>query len=660
MLRTKSIAIVTIVAALAISLLVSSCSNENPAESSEQETIISGNVTALGESSAVELDSTDGVNYYFSVGGDVPHLNPGDIIVGTDNSGFLRRVSAVSQEGSLLSITTGDAVLTDAFVKCSLQATVPLTLDDAMNKAVTEPAKGGYKMEGVSITEEGIDLSGVTLFSDENNTVRISGGYVNFEPVLDLGFEIEDRVLKEFHAIGSGELNSSLDIIASCGSIGLSGDTILAEIPVGKTVVWVEYVPVVITSTLRFRAGYAVEASVLALQAGYEGSISVACGASYENSEWTTVWEKTLNCAAHDCDWIESPNTQVKVYIRPEIDVEIYAVAGPNLGVEGYLEYCGEVDGQQWSWTLSGGIAGYLGIRVHILSWDLVDRSWELVKWETTLAADTGEVSGPLIISEQDFTGDGTLDIRADNGVMWIQINRDQVQQAGRFIDAGGMSGKESFLRNFIQAGGLVDGVAYWSTRNFDVDVLENSAQTGTYRVTAIDTANGKEVTKVFTVTLNAGEESASIGYDFTNTGDASWSYDHPLSHIHDGAALANVTSSETLDIDAYINGVGLIGLSSTGLWRSYTPDNEAPFAVLFEPSSSEAVTYGFDGLSEHPMNQIVSYYTGLTSEITPTLDFQAAEFTLSPGASTQWRALIAFHTGGDTKGIEIYNNATW
>ena len=261
------------------------------------------------------------------------------------------------------------------------------------------------------------------------------------------------------------------------------------------------------------------------------------------------------------------------------------------------------------------------------------------------------------IILEQDFTGDGTLDLKADNGIMWIQVNRDPVEGIKGFIDEGGVSGQNNFLDNPIYCDGMVDQIAYWRTESFGVQIEKNTPDIGIYKVTSIDIGNGKEVTKEFTVTLEASNEYALIDYRFTNSGSASWTYDEHPGHIHDGAMIGTVSSTELYDIDAYINGFGVINLTSLGWWQSYTPDPSAPFYVLYRPSSGEAVTFGFKSW-DYPIHQIVSYYTGASPMIEPHLDVMATQFTLAPGASAEWKAVAAFHNGGYSKGIDIYQEA--
>ena len=263
------------------------------------------------------------------------------------------------------------------------------------------------------------------------------------------------------------------------------------------------------------------------------------------------------------------------------------------------------------------------------------------------------------IIAEQDFTNDGTPDVRIANSAMWIQVNRDPpLGDTKGFIEAGGLTGGSSFLdpRRSITSEGMVDQISAWRTKAFSVEVTENSANIGSFKVTAVDTANGKEITREYEVTLEASSRFAVVDYAFTNTGSSSWTYDERSSHEHSGAQMADLFFSQLQDVDAYVNGVGVIGLSSQPLWRSFTPDQTAPFVVLFRTDPDVAMTFGFVTPWHSPIHQAIAVYRA--GEMTG-LDLTAKAFSLEPGASARWRAIIAFHPGGYVRGKAIYEDAS-
>ncbi len=259
-----------------------------------------------------------------------------------------------------------------------------------------------------------------------------------------------------------------------------------------------------------------------------------------------------------------------------------------------------------------------------------------------------------LVIEEQDFTGDGTLDVRVDNGIMWIQINRDDPLSVKGIIDAGGISGENNLLDASMYADGMADQARYWRTQDFTVELVEANQDRAVIRILSVDTANGKEISRENTVTLDAEREYAWIDYVFTNTGSSSFLYDQVRSHIHNGAHLGGIKPVEKYDIDAYINGIGTIGLPSLGWWRSYAPDASAPYAVMFTQSTGDAITYGLK-LWSYPIHQAVAYYTGASSRIEPHVDFMATAHTMAVGESTHWQGVVAFHEGGVARGAEIY-----
>jgi hypothetical protein len=244
---------------------------------------------------------------------------------------------------------------------------------------------------------------------------------------------------------------------------------------------------------------------------------------------------------------------------------------------------------------------------------------------------------------------------------MWVQVNRDALTNPTikMFVDAGGISGRDSFIGSGIGMGGMVDQIAYWATQSFDVQVITNTADIGIYRVIIEDTGHGKQAEKVLTVSLATGQEYVWVDYQITNTGSEAWTYNEYPSHIHNGAHLGTVLPVETVNIEAYIHGVGVINLTSLDWWYSYTPDQSAPFFVLYRPSNGEAVTYGFKEQIAYPVHQVVAYYTGAGPALEPHLDAMASAFTLNPGESARWNIILAFHAGGYDKGGAIYITAT-
>ena len=66
-------------------------------------------------------------------------------------------------------------------------------------------------------------------------------------------------------------------------------------------------------------------------------------------------------------------------------------------------------------------------------------------------------------------------------------------------------------------------------------------------------------------------------------------------------------------------------------------------------------MTFGFKAW-DYANHQIVAYYTGASPVIEPKLELMATPFTLNPGGSAQWKALLAFHTGGYARGAQIYS----
>jgi hypothetical protein len=374
-----------------------SCPKEPTEPEPEPETIIAENVVVIEEGGQVILEGVDSTAYHYSFTGTPPDIQTGDVIVGTDDLGYLRKVTSATIEGNSMTIFTDSAALTDAIVRGSMQTNIQLNLENALGLGGQSEVKIIYLAEGAKITQDGLDFSGLSLslldsVSNVIGTMVFTNGYFNFESDLDIGFEIENARIEEFHAIASGEVDVNIDIDITFNGITAHGDTILATFQFPAIIVWVGTVPVVIVPTLEVIAGYNFHAGTLTFYTGFDVSASIEFGARYENSEWTTIWNRNLSASGHETGCSFHLDMSTKAFVGPQLSFTIYGVAGPTLMADPFLRLDGNINLEEWYLGLSRGIEGYLGFQVRILSWLLVSYYTPLFAEESVLWDTSGQI----------------------------------------------------------------------------------------------------------------------------------------------------------------------------------------------------------------------------------------------------------------------------
>ncbi|MBN1292002.1 MAG: formylglycine-generating enzyme family protein [Candidatus Latescibacteria bacterium] len=385
---------------LAVFILTISCGKDSSTghgdDDTSNESVISEKTKVIEQEENLTLDTVKENTLTYSYTGSKPDISTGDILVSVEGDGYLRKVTDVSTKGDKITVETEQAALTDAVVQGDADTTI--TLDFTAQKIGTE---GVFKaVEGVSLSKNGIDLSGVELYSGKiygsDVSVTITDGSIVFEPDLDIGFKIRKSKVEEFHAIAWGSLQFNFDIAAFASGGFEKSDEITLFSYTHAIFQMVGFVPVMEVITFEFKAGFEAESNTVgSLETGFDQTTQVRAGAEYKEGKWENVWEKSAELTKHDTTWPQKADFRFKGYVRPVVSVKLYAVAGPYIDVVPYLDFDGSTGGEYaWQWELSGGIESNLGFNVSVLGYGIADYSTNLVAWETVIASDYQESNG--------------------------------------------------------------------------------------------------------------------------------------------------------------------------------------------------------------------------------------------------------------------------
>lgn len=347
-------------------LVAAGCSLKDLTELTD--TNVTAEDTRLPESSDGLVSTTvapDRVTYTYAAPPKL-ELGSGDVIVGKEGGGYLRRVTSASVEGNAIVALTEEAAITDAIA--NLQVSVPI---DPNARRAAIPV---------------IDLTGKVLFDETVQgvpvTVTVERGSLDFQPSLVLDLDIQRLKLKRIAATTKGTITLALDLKLTVGGsatfqreLDLSGPTanlytypfvFAVPTPIG---------PLPVAGTVELDAFAGLAATVTAqgsLTVGAEGSSSLALTAAWQDGAWSVDNEPSFTATLHRPQVQTLLTTGARVYVRPELRVKLYGVVGPYATVTPSLD-ASVTAGAPPAVSVKGCIAGKVGVAAKIFGIELAD-----------------------------------------------------------------------------------------------------------------------------------------------------------------------------------------------------------------------------------------------------------------------------------------------
>lgn len=351
------------------------------------------NIVSDSPASPLKLVSAEGDTYtiQYSGVGEKPAIQEGEYLIGTENGGYLKKVTSVNESASgTFVVTTEQAALADVVENGSFNQTL-----DFSGAALSSKLKG---LKDLTVgTEIKFSLSGTTIFEDEESGVEISipEGEISFSPSITLDAQLEWFDLKYFQASASGDLGLDLKLKAEASqSYSKEYREELARYP-KDFVFFIGPVPVVVQAALVFDIGASLEANASgSVTVPTSASASVKVGAEYKNASWSPI--ATQNFSLN----IDTPTVDLNAgfvahaFVEPRIEIMFYYVAGPYINVHPYAEFNAQANLQEINWEGLLGAYSDAGFKVEVLSYSLADYSVRLFEIEESL------VSGRIVLNQ--------------------------------------------------------------------------------------------------------------------------------------------------------------------------------------------------------------------------------------------------------------------
>lgn len=498
----------TLVALFSVTMVLTTCKKgEEPP--SPDDIIIAKEVKVISnqiwDKNIVSIDST---NYTITFSKDITstqQIKAGDIIVSAVGEGLLRKVKSVSTVNNEIKVQTEPATLTDVIQQGLIEIDQPLTVSQIKSvdyhyagvKLNTDNLKGAeqtqfnwdintvlYDNDGnLATTSDQIKLIG-TFNCDWRLALRIDVGLIQGLKEVKFGYE-------------SGE-NLDLQLIAGM-QYNFEKKVTLATINFTPIVVTVGIVPVVFTPQLNIIVGIDGYANA-SVTSKITQSLSFNAGIKYLKAQgWSpyNTFDKNLNFQPPQLNM----NAGAEAYLKPEILIKIYAIAGPYVNLKLYGRVDANLLQTPW-WKLYGGVTMNAGAKVDILDKFLLEYTVsDLIKYEQLLAqSTTPPVSLPTVTTNNittvtstsatvggNVTADGGATV-TERGVYWGQSENPEETGTKLKIGSGTgtfsttLSGLSPNTQYYVRAYAInYMGEVFGAQVSFPIDAQDLPIECGTY-----------------------------------------------------------------------------------------------------------------------------------------------------------------------------------
>jgi predicted GH43/DUF377 family glycosyl hydrolase len=344
------------------------------------------------DSLPLSLAAVLGDQYKFDYSGTPPEIEPGDILMGSEKGGYLRKVESVQDTGSSLIIYTSQATLEDAIVQGHLTALLDFNhhgSSQAQSTANPRSAAEVYDYPPLVVP-----LSGLELYSDEFITVEIPDGEVSFAPRIEVDMVFDSQKLTYFLTTASGSLDFNFDLLATGdGDFDIHQEKLVyvhsAAFKLG---------PFFGAVVFDFYAGVEINGNIQGhLATGFDYHNNLTLGAEYSERTWQAIGEQNPEFSERLSDGMAIGDAYLRGYIRPEVRVLLFNTSSTIITAEPYLEFTGT--GQESPpcliYDLTAGIKSNVFVFVDILSWELDNFSAVIFDWrELFFSGEIGDCNG--------------------------------------------------------------------------------------------------------------------------------------------------------------------------------------------------------------------------------------------------------------------------
>jgi hypothetical protein len=324
-----------------------------------------------------------------------PAFKVNDVIVGMTAGGYIVKITAVNFQNNIISLSTSQATMQDAFEDTSFTistpfdsnlnantAFVPLKTLENRGRTITTgmPLGGASSNSGYTF-----DLTGQTLFQNNLINLQVTSGSITINGDWFFGFYFDNWQLTQFNMTCSNcSLESDLNMgVTVNGSINIPPqNSVLARVAKYNTFLIGE-IPVVLYTEVELRDSFSASIS-----SAIQGSVNLIStdnteiGVIYQNAQWQNVFLHNHTGSLTASLGGGTVSSQIQLSLVPYVSFRLYRILGPyaSLGLKELVK--GDVASPSLDWDFYAGawVQTVAGLQANILGTSIFNYS---TNWST-------------------------------------------------------------------------------------------------------------------------------------------------------------------------------------------------------------------------------------------------------------------------------------
>lgn len=355
------------------------------------------------DATKLQLDLTqsqiDNGVYTFAFSGVAPIIVTGDVIIGEQGEGFIRKVTSTTTNGGNLILQTTQGRMTDVFKTGGFNFN--LDMSDMHAKTTTS---------GFSYT-----ITNQTVYQQGALGIVLNSGQVDFQPNWFLDFNFSNSGISNFEiSAKNGSLNGNFTATLTASQavtlINKSSSILPNAKPYKKSYTkWVPatllglpvLVPVTVEMQLDLVLDYSASISAaITRQANFTSNNTFNLGLNYSNGQWNDINSFTPINNFTLSNRTGNANATINLALTPKVSFKLYGQAGPYASVSLMEQLSGSVASPSLDWDFKADVwlKSTVGASVSIMDYTLADysKSWETSKLTYSTPYKIEKISGDL------------------------------------------------------------------------------------------------------------------------------------------------------------------------------------------------------------------------------------------------------------------------